>query len=293
MSDRLAALRLFARVARTGSFSAAGREMGLSQPSASRILANLEDEVGVVLLARSTRAVTLTDAGKLYLERIDPILLAIDDADHAVRGNGELSGQLRVGASISFAAREVIPRLGHFLESHPRLRIAFVFSDHLQDLISDSIDVALRFGTLEDSSAVARLIGTPRRFLAASPAYLNRFGAPKSPADLASHSIIMGPSGFSREAWVFQRDGQTMTVRVEGRITVSVNEAATAAALAHLGIISTGLWGCRADIESGRLVEVLPDWEMGSKAVHAIYPPGQPIKPSARALIDFLVEELN
>lgn len=293
MSDRFAALRLFARVARTGSFSAAGRELGLSQPSASRIMASLEEEVGAVLLARSTRAVTLTDAGKLYLERIEPILLAMEDADHAVRGNGELSGCLRVGVATSFAVREVIPRLRPFLDAHPRLRVDFVLSDQLQDMITDSIDVALRFGPLEDSSAVAKLIGRPRRFLAASPGYLERFGVPRSPADLASHAIIMGPSGFSREAWVFQRDGHTTTVRVEAKLTVTVNEAATAAALADLGIISTGTWGCRSEIESGRLVEVLADWQIGTKAVHAVFAPGQPVKPSARALVALLQAELG
>ena len=293
MSDRLAALRLFVRVARTGSFSAAGRELGLSQPSASRVMSNLEKDVGAILVARSTRAVTLTEAGKLYLERIEPILLAMDDADHAVRGNGELSGHLRVGVATSFAIREVIPRMRRFLDDHPRLRVDFVLTDQIQDMIAEAIDVAFRFGPLDDSNAVARLIGRPERFLAASPGYLKRFGVPRSPADLAKHSIIMGPSGFSREAWVFQRDGRSTTVRVEGKVSVTVNEAATAAALADLGIISTGTWGCRSEIESGRLVKVLADWKIGTKSVHAVYPPGHPIKPSARALIDFLHAELN
>src|ERR1700744_3679413 len=135
MNDRFSTLRLFARVARTGSFSAAGRELGLSQPSVSRIIAGLEHEVGAALLTRTTRALTLTEAGTDYLARIEPILTALEEADHAARGTGELRGLLRVGVSSSFAVREVIPRLPGFLDKHPALRIDMVTEDRRQDLV--------------------------------------------------------------------------------------------------------------------------------------------------------------
>src|SRR5262252_514109 len=128
MSDRFQALRLFARVAHTGSFSAAARELGLSQPSASRIIAELETEVGAALVIRTTRAVTLTETGSDYLARIEPILAALEEADHAARGGGELRGHLRIGMSSSFSVREVIPRLPAFLAQHPRLRISIAVS---------------------------------------------------------------------------------------------------------------------------------------------------------------------
>src|SRR5690348_11879485 len=129
MSDRLAALRLFTRVARRGSFSAAARELGLSQPSASRTIAELEREVGAALLVRTTRAVALTDAGEDYLARIEPILAALDEADHGARGGGELRGVLRVAASSSFTTRVVIPVLPSFVATHPKLRVELRLSD--------------------------------------------------------------------------------------------------------------------------------------------------------------------
>src|SRR5258708_5875538 len=158
MSDRLLALRLFARVARTGSFSRAGRELGLSQPSASRIAANLEREVGAALLTRTTRAVTLTEAGADYLARIEPILAALEEADHAARGTGELRGLLRVGLSSSLAVREVIPRLSPFMGRHPALRVELLMSDQRQALVIRGVYVALRSGMRADCTAPARLL---------------------------------------------------------------------------------------------------------------------------------------
>src|SRR6266436_2480127 len=159
MSDRLFALRLFARIAHTGSFSRAGRELDLSQPSASRIAAELEREVGAALLTRTTRGVTLTEAGADYLARIEPLLTALDEADHAARGTGELRGTLRVALSMGFGMREVIPRLPAFMQRHPGLRIDLLMSDQRQDLVNEGIDVALRWGELTDSSATARRLG--------------------------------------------------------------------------------------------------------------------------------------
>src|SRR5260370_35898252 len=159
MSDRLLALRLFARVARTGSFSRAGRELGLSQPSVSRIAAALEREVGAALLTRTTRAVTLTEAGADYLARVEPILAALEEADHAARGTGELRGVLRVGLSSSLAVREVIPRLSALTSRHPALLVELLMNDQRQDLVIEAVDVALRFGMLGDSNATARPAG--------------------------------------------------------------------------------------------------------------------------------------
>ncbi len=293
MSDRLFALRLFARVARTGSFSAAGRELGLSQPSASRIIADLERKVGAALLTRTTRAVTLTEAGGDYLARIEPILAALEEADHAARGTGELRGLLRVGVANSFAARAVIPTLPDFLARHPALRVEFLMNDRRQDLVAEAVDVALRFGVLADSTAVARKIGESRRMVVASPAYLARAGTPAAPADLLGHDVIVGPAGITPDGWSFGRDGKTTSVRVEGRLFFNANEGGTAAAVAGLGIFSTGSWGCRAELAAGTLVQVLPDWSMGLVDVHAVFAAGRAAKPSARAFADHLAEALK
>lgn len=178
MSDRLLALKTFVRVARLGSFSRAARELGLSQPSASRIVSTLERDVGAALMVRTTRALTLTEAGTDYLARVEPLLAALEDADQAARGTDELRGTLRIGLSSSFAVREVIPRLPTFMTRHPALRIDLTIDDQHQNLVVEGVDVALRFGALADSNATARLLDASPRLLVASPAYLRRAGAP-------------------------------------------------------------------------------------------------------------------
>ncbi|HSU76297.1 MAG TPA: LysR family transcriptional regulator [Burkholderiales bacterium] len=287
MSDRLSALRLFVRVARAGNFSRAARELGLSQPSASRIIAALEREVGAALFTRSTRALALTEAGTEYLARVEPALAALEEADHAARGTGELRGLLRVAASSSFTLHAVIPGLHDFLPQHPKLRVVLLINDQRQALISEGVDVAFRFGPLGDSTATARRLGSVRRVLVASPAYLRRAGRPQVPAELGSHAIVLGPMASDR--WSFEKDGRQVSVRLEGRVVVSANEGAVAAAAAGLGIASTGIIAARRAFVNRTLVRVLPDWEMGSSEVHAVFPSGRAAKPAARALAEHLL----
>ncbi len=287
MSDRLSALRLFVRVARTGNFSRAAREVGLSQPTASRIIATLEKEIGALLLTRSTRALALTEAGAEYLARVELALAALDEADHAARGTGELRGVLRVAASSSFTVHALIPRLDDFLRRHPKLRLMLLVNDQRQALISEGVDVAFRFGALADSNATARRLGSIQRVLVASPAYLRRAGRPKVPADLNSHAIVVGPMGSDR--WTFEKDGRQVSLRLEGRVVVSANEGAVAAAVAGLGIASTGIIASRKELANRTLVRVLPDWQMGSVDVHAVFPAGRATKAAARALADHML----
>ncbi len=281
------------RTAHSGSLSRAGRELGLSQPSISRILAQLEKEVGARLLIRTTRAVTLTDTGGDYLARVEPLLSALEEADHAARGTGELRGLLRIAVSSSFGVREVIPRLPKFLDAHPALRIDLSINDQRQDLVADGVDVALRLGSLPDSSAIARKLAEAPRIVAASPAYLKRRGRPRVPEDLASHSVIIGPGGAGPNAWTFMKEGRRMSVRVEGRLLTAANEGATAGAVAGLGVTLTSLWGCRAEIERGDLVRVLEDWDMEPVEAHALFSAGRAASPAARAFIDYLAPQLS
>ncbi|SOE98960.1 DNA-binding transcriptional regulator, LysR family [Burkholderia sp. OK233] len=288
MNDRIFSLQLFVRVARSGSFSIAGRELGISQPTASRIVAALEKQVGVALLVRTTRAVTLTEAGSEYLSRIESVLAALEEADHAARGTGELRGILRVATASGFAIRGVLPRLTRFTDQHPALRIELVLSDDRQDLVGESIDVALRIGVLGDSTAIARKIGTVHRVVVAAHGYLAKAGTPSVPGDLAHHAIIVGPAGRGTEGWAFQRDGKSSSVRVEGRVIVNGTDAAVAAAVAGLGILSTGDLSVMNELETGQLVRVLPDWKMGSADINVVLPAGRSAKPSARAFSDFM-----
>ena len=203
-----------------------------------------------MLLVRTTRAVTLTDVGADYLARTEPLLAALEEAEHAARRTGELRGALRIAVSSSFGVREVIPRLPAFLERHPALRIDLDINDARQDLITDGVDVALRIGPMPDSSALARKLAGAARLLLASPSYLQRFDRPRAPGDLASHAVIIGPGATG--AWEFAKDGRRVSVRVEGRLRTAANEGATAAAVAGLGVTRTSFWGCRAELEARR-----------------------------------------
>ena len=291
MADRMIALRLFVRVARARSFSRAARELGFSQPSASRIVATLEKEIGTTLFTRSTRALSLTEAGAEYLARVEGALAALDEADHAARGTGELRGVLRVGGSSSFTEHAVIPRLNAFLARSPKLRIVLLINDQRQALITEGVDVAFRFGSLDDSTATARRLGRIERVLVASPAYLRRAGRPQAPADLNSHAVILGPMGT--EAWTFEKDGRRVSLRLEGRLSVSANEGAVAAAVAGLGIATTGIIATRRQLANRSLVRVLSDWQMGSVDVHAVFPAGRAAKAAARALAEHMTAEFS
>jgi DNA-binding transcriptional LysR family regulator len=292
MSDRLFALRLFVRVARKGSFSAAGRDMNIPQSTVSRTIAELEREIGAALFVRTTRAVALTDAGLEFLARIESVLAELDEAEHAARGTGELRGILRIGLATTFALREVIGRLSDFMSRHPALRIDLMIGDEREDLVVEGVDVALRFGPLSDSTATVRRILAWPRVLAASPAYLDKAGAPLTPTDLARHAIILGPASL-RGHWSFRKGDTATSFQVEGKLTISASLGAIAAAVEGLGIVMTPLGACRRELERGELVRLLAEWDAGTVELSAVYASGRAAKPSARAFVDYLIAALD
>ena len=292
MHDHLFALRLFVRVAHKGSFSAAGRELKIPQPTVSRLIAQLEQEIGAALLTRTTRAVTLTEAGREFLSRIESVLAALDDAEQTARGVGKLRGVLRVGLSSSLAIRGLMPRLQRFMDLHPDLRVELLLDDARQDLITEGVDIGLRFGPLPDSSAVAQRLGAVERVIVAAPVYLVRAGTPRTPDELAGHSIVAGPGGKAA-SWSFSKDGKQHTVRVDGRLSVSQNEVATSAAINGMGIVSMSLGACLKELNEGALVRVLPGWDMGRIELHAVFAAGRAAKPSARAFAAYLAQNLQ
>ena len=292
MSDHLFALRLFIRVARKRSFSAAGRELNVPQSTASRTMAMLERQIGVALFVRTTRAVTLTDAGLDFLARIEPVLAELEEAEHAARGTGELRGILRIGLPTNFAVREVIPRLAVFMNRHPALRINLMMGDQRQDLVAEGVDVALRFGPLRDSTATVRRILQWPRVLVASRGYLDRAGTPVTPADLPRHAIILGPASLSGH-WSFRNDDKALSVQVEGKLTVMTSLGAIAAAVEGLGIVMTPFGACRREVESGKLIRLLPEWDAGTVELNAVFASGRAAKPSARAFLDYLIATLR
>jgi DNA-binding transcriptional LysR family regulator len=283
------ALRLYTRVARLGSFSGAARECGLLQSQVSRIVADLEAELGVRLLSRTTRAVVPTEAGGEFLARIEPILAALDEAEHSVREGGELRGLLRMSMPTSFGIRDVIPRLASFSERHPNLHIQLQLGDRRHDLIKEAVDVAIRLGRLEEAAATAKRIATIPRVVVASPGYLARHGIPETPEDLARQRIVGGTASAVPTAWRFERDGQESAIKLDPHFSTDENEGAIAAAVAGFGITSTSGWACRRELENGALVRLFSEWTLAGIPVHAYFPMGRATRAAARAAIDHLV----
>jgi DNA-binding transcriptional LysR family regulator len=293
MSDRLRELIAFVRAAETGSLSRVAHELGVSQPSISRLVAGLEARLGVKLLLRTTRRVAPTDAGRVFLERAQQILGDLDDAENAARGVDSLRGRLRVALSGAFGIREVIPRLPGFAAQHPKLSIELLMSDRTEDLIAAGVDVALRMGPLADSGFGARLLGKAPRFAVASPAYLARKGTPQTLTDLARHDCILGPGLSGRSGWSFTRAGRATSVAVQGPIKVASADGVVACAKAGLGIALASRWMCRAELEAGELVAILSDYQLDWVEVYAVCPGGRRPSVKVRAFFDYFAAVLD
>jgi DNA-binding transcriptional LysR family regulator len=288
MNDRFQELTVFVRAASTGSFSAAARELGLSQPSVSRIISELESRLGVKLLLRSTRKVVPTDAGASFLLHAAQILSDLERADDLARSQDSLDGVLRVTAPSILCNRILIPQLPRFTASHPRLKIECMTSDNLQDLVADRVDLAIRFGQLKDSGFVARKLGSLPRVLVASPAYLAARGVPEAPQALAEHDIIIGPLSPQIWPWTFTHEGQAYHARIEPRYMFDSADAALAAARAGLGIARIATPFCEAELASGQLAVVLPGYAPDPVDAHAVYPAGRAAPQKVRLFTEFL-----
>lgn len=293
MSDRFQELLVFIRAAETASFSAAARELGLSQPSISRIISELESRLGARLLLRSTRRIVPTEAGQAFLQKARQILFDLDEAEQTAMGLDSLTGMLRVALPSIFAVRIVIPVLGQFLDAHPELKVELLTSDGMHDLVAEAADMAVRFGQLEDSSFGSKTIGTERRLLVASPGYLATMGIPELPEDLVRYQSIGGPGGSASPTWAFNRNGKTSVVKMQPRIRVASAEATIASASAGLGLTIASAWMCKPEIESGQLVSVLPKWTLDLVEAHAVYPAGRTPSKKVRLFTEFLADILS
>jgi DNA-binding transcriptional LysR family regulator len=292
VNDQLQALRLFVQIARTGSFSKGARELRLSQPTASRIIALLEEQLSTTLFSRSTRALTLTDAGAAYLSRVQPILASLEEADNAVRGSDKLRGTLRIAVASIIASRAIVPRLGAFISQHPDLQVELLIDDKRQELIQEGIDIAIRFGKLPDSSAVARLIGRWPLIVAAAPSYLETHGTPETPEQLTDHVFVIAGPVAGKEL-LFHKDGQQVKIQPKGQISINGAEVAVSAVRAGLGIAVASLPAFSEDLDNGTLTQLLAEWTLSDIEAHALFASGQPTKPAARAFVDYLVLQLR
>jgi DNA-binding transcriptional LysR family regulator len=286
--DRLHAIEVFVRVVETGSFSAAARDLRIGQPAVSKVIAGLEARLGVRLLIRSTRRLSPTDAGQAYYEKARRIVVDADEAETAARGLGRgLEGRLRVCAPVTFARLHITPKLGSFLEAHPKLRLELVMDDRNVDLLEENVDVAIRLGDLADSSLTARKIGEAERLVVASPEYLARHGSPRSPGELVGHAAIVYTPNAGVEQWRFRKGTSDVSVSVPSRLVCTAAEGVREAVLAGLGLAIISRWMMMAELKSGIVTPLLTEWELPSTALWAVFPAGRLPTTKARAFVSW------
>lgn len=296
--NSLNAIRLFTASVDAGSFSEVGRRLGMAPSSVSRQVAALEDSVGAQLIHRTTRKLSLTEAGRLYFERVSRILAALDEATAAVSHLEESPrGVLHVNGPTAFGVRHVAPALPDFLARYPEVRIELTLTDNFVDLLEVGADVAVRVGELEDSSLIARRLAPNRRVLCASPGYLAGVGAPERPQDLADHNCLVYTRHHGNVNWNLGGPDGLAEVRVGGNLRTNNTEAVHAAALGGLGIALLPSWLVGQEVQSGRLVEVLPGYRAAPGAldtgIHALYPADRHLSTKVRAFVDFMVERFG
>lgn len=294
MADRLQELEVFVRVAERGNLSQVAREIGLSQPSVSRILNDLEGRIGARLLVRTSRKVGLTEAGHGYLGQVRPLLAELGAAADTAAGNEELRGLLRVELSVTFAVRALIPRLPGLLAEHPNLSIELMMDDRRRSLVEEGADIAVRLGLLDSSSLMARKVGQTPRLLVASPDYIARRGLPQSPGDLVQHEVIFGPSDSTGAT--FQEligPEANFTLPESPRIRVSSSAGVTACVLAGLGVAFGSGWMFNAELADGRLRRLLPEFPLPTIPIHVLFPAGRQPSKRARGFADWLSRSLG
>jgi DNA-binding transcriptional LysR family regulator len=293
--DRLDAMSVFAAIVDGGSLSAAGRRLNVPLATVSRKLADLEAHLKTRLITRSTRKLVLTDAGRDYLDACRQILEQVDEAERAASGAyAKVKGQLVLAAPIVFGRLHVVPVATAFLEAHPEVDIQLRLGDRNVNLIEEHVDVALRIGALPDSNLVATQVGTIRRVVCASPAYLQRFGTPQSLGELEAHRCITFDGLEAASAWVFSSaDGQKHQVRVHSRMTVSTADAAIEAAVLGLGLTRVLSYQLAGALQDGTLVRVLVDQESPAVPASLIYPGQGRLPMKTRAFIDFAAARLR
>lgn len=288
-------LRTFARAVETGSFTAVAVEQGSTQPTVSRQISALEEHLGARLLQRTTRALTLTEEGRAAYAHARALLDLAQEAEAAVRpGGGEATGTLRVAAPLAFARLHLFPRLGRFLAAHPRLRTDWVLGDRAVDLVEEGVDLAIRIGRVTDQALVARRIGEMRRVTVATPGYFAAHPPPAHPEDLAAHDCVVYTGLSTVDEWHYVGpDGGPVVVRVGGRVRVSASEGMRAAVLEGLGLAVVPTWLLTDEVETGRLVRVLADFEAAPMPISAIYPSRRMVPPRVRAFVEFLAAEFR
>lgn len=293
--DVMHSMAIFRRVVEAKNFSAVARETNMSQSTVSKHIAALEDRLDTKLLNRSTRSIKLTEAGKEYYHHCIRILNDFQEAEASV-GKGKIkpTGNLRISTSAAFGRAFILPNLKEFFQTYPDISIDLIFDDDYTDLVKEGIDLAIRIGPLEDSSLIARKIGTSPRVVVASTEYLVEHGRPNKPADLSKHDCLFYSLKKSPNVWYFNSTQQgDESVRVSGRLKASSPDAICDATLEGMGIAVLGEWYVREHIRSGRLKVILSDFTTTSYDIHAVYPERRFVPQKVKRMISFLADKLD
>jgi DNA-binding transcriptional LysR family regulator len=293
-TDRARALELFAAVVQHGSFSGAGRALDMSPSAVSRAVDRIEARLGVRLLLRSTRALSLTAEGQAYLQAARRILADLDDAEQQIADQGAPRGRLRLSAALSHGRLCVVPLLGDFAALYPHILIDIALTDMLVDVAGGEADVAIRFGPLSDSSLTARKLGETGRVIVASPDYLAKHGTPRVPEDLHRFNCLNFNFRRAEPIWPFRREGRDFALSVKGSFEANNGETLGQLAAAGVGIARVGSFSVAPEIAAGRLVPILEDFNPGDvEQIHAIFVGGASTPARVRVFVDFLAARLR
>jgi DNA-binding transcriptional LysR family regulator len=292
--DRFHLMTVFVAVAEEESFAAAARRLRMSPPAVTRAIAFLEERLGVRLLTRTTRLVRTTDAGVRYLEDARRILLEADEADEAAAGiNATPRGHLAVTAPVMFGKIYVMPVITAYQSLFKETTVSALFVDRVVSLLEEGLDVGIRIGALPDSSLRAIRVGQVRRVVCASPAYLQKHGTPKTPADLAQHSLVAATALSVGSEWTFSKGQEKIGIRLSPRILVNTNDGALEAAKSGFGLTRLISYQVATELTAGTLETVLTDFEEASLPVHVIHREGRHGSAKVRSFVDLAVEILR
>jgi len=287
--DRFVELSAFVRTVDRGSQAAAAREIGVTPAMLGRYIGALEGRLGTRLLNRTTATQSLTEAGAAFYARASAILEQLENADHAASDwQAEPRGTLRVNAPMSFGARHLAAAVSGFCALHADVRVEMILNDRVVDLVEEGYDVAVRIGRLADSGLVARRLATCRLAVCASPDYLARRGAPRTPMDLRVHDCLLYTYASGGDAWRFRGEHGEEEVRLVGSLMANNGDALLAAALAGQGVILQPTFIVGDALRQGRLTRLLPGWQLQDLDVHAVYPSARHLSPKVRGFVDFL-----
>lgn len=291
--DRFLEMQTFATVVDVGSFVGAAEALGHSKAAVSRRVAELESRLGSRLLHRTTRRLSLTPEGEVFLSRCRELLSGLEEAEAEIASrSGHAAGLLRVNAPVTFGVRLLASLWAEFRDQHPRVRLDITLSDRLVDLVEEGYDLAIRVGKLQSSSLIARKLAETRLIVCASPQYLEAYGEPSTPEEIADHAVIGYSYWSAGDEWRLEGPDGALTVRTNPIIHSNNGDTCRGAAVAGQGIVLQPDFVVGDDIAAGRLVELLPEYRAGELGVYAVYPSRRHMPPKIRALIEFLVKRL-